>query len=94
MKFTRSNIQQILQSHGLDADQAQKATIQIVKALAAALTAGEPIELRGFGSMRVRERKAYRARNPKTGELVITQPRGRVLFRPGQGLKMSLAGER
>ncbi len=32
-----------------------------------ALRRGEKVELRGFGSFRVREREARRGRNPKTG---------------------------
>jgi nucleoid DNA-binding protein len=38
----------------------------------------------------VRERKAYKARNPKTGEAVIAPARRRILFRPGQELKAAL----
>ena len=34
------------------------------------LNQGEKIELRGFGSFRVRERGARRGRNPKTGDPV------------------------
>ena len=48
------------------------------------------IELRGFGSLELKERKAYKARNPKTGEPLIAPARRRVLFRPGQELKAAL----
>src|SRR5215470_4459961 len=35
-----------------------------------ALRAGDKVELRGFGSFRLRRRKARAGRNPKTGETV------------------------
>ena len=92
-KFTRTNIQNILQGFGLDTLEAQKATTKILQALATALAAGEPIELRGFGSIETRERKAYKAHNPRTGETVMTQARRRVLFRPGRELKDRLVTE-
>jgi len=57
--------------------------------MADALTSGKVIELRGFGSLEVKERKAYKARNPKTGEPLIVPERRRVSFRPGQELKVA-----
>ena len=38
------------------------------------LNQGEKIELRGFGSFRVRERGARRGRNPKTGDPSTFRP--------------------
>ena len=55
--------------------------------IAAALARGEKVELRGFGSFRVRRRKARRGRNPKTGALVSV-PETRVpFFTVGKDLK-------
>ncbi|MGX8685819.1 MAG: HU family DNA-binding protein [Spirochaetales bacterium] len=46
------------------------------------------IELRGFGTFEVRERKGReKARNPKTGELVAVDKHGVAVFRPGKELK-------
>ena len=61
--------------------------------LAASLAAGESVELRGLGSLEVRERKSYKARNPKTGEAVIALAHRRVLFRPGRELKAALKND-
>jgi len=38
--------------------------------MSSALEKGERIEIRGFGSFSVRQMKARRGRNPKTGEVV------------------------
>jgi len=91
-KFTKSNIKEILLAAGLDSVQARKATVQIINAMVATLAAGKSVELRGFGSLEVKERKAYRARNPKTREPLIAPARRRVLFHPGQELKATLRG--
>ncbi len=51
------------------------------------LNQGEKIELRGFGSFRVRERSARRGRNPKTGEPVDIAAKRIPYFKPGKELK-------
>ena len=53
----------------------------------AALNRGEKIELRGFGSFRLRERDARRGRNPKTGEPVDIPAKRVPYFKPGKELK-------
>jgi integration host factor subunit beta len=51
------------------------------------LNHGEKIELRGFGSFRVRERGARRGRNPKTGDPVNIPAKRVPYFKPGKELK-------
>ena len=51
------------------------------------LNRGEKIELRGFGSFRVRERGARRGRNPKTGAPVDIPAKRVPYFKPGKELK-------
>lgn len=51
------------------------------------LNKGEKIELRGFGSFRVRERNARQGRNPKTGESVKIPAKRVAYFKPGKELK-------
>ena len=48
-------------------------------AMTDALSVGDRIEIRGFGSFSVRQRKARQGRNPKTGQ-VINVPAKRVPF--------------
>lgn len=52
-----------------------------------ALNRGEKIELRGFGSFRVRHREARRGRNPKTGAPVDIPAKTVPYFKPGKELK-------
>ncbi|MFN2455204.1 MAG: integration host factor subunit beta [Pyrinomonadaceae bacterium] len=51
------------------------------------LNQGEKIELRGFGSFRVRERGARRGRNPKTGDAVDIPAKRVPYFKAGKELK-------
>jgi integration host factor subunit beta len=51
-----------------------------------AVNRGEKIELRGFGSFRVRQREARHGRNPKTGAPVDIQAKRVVYFKPGKEL--------
>jgi integration host factor subunit beta len=51
------------------------------------LNQGEKIELRGFGSFRVRERGARRGRNPKTGDPVNIPAKRVPYFKAGKELK-------
>lgn len=52
-----------------------------------ALHRGEKIELRGFGSFRLRRREPRKGRNPKTGDRVDVPPKRVPYFKPGKELK-------
>lgn len=51
------------------------------------LASGEKIEIRGFGSFRLRHRRMREGRNPKTGELVMVPPKDVPFFKAGKELK-------
>jgi nucleoid DNA-binding protein len=89
-KFTRAGIWAILEVAGIDHGKAAALTNQIITALGAALAAGEMIELRGLGTFETREHKAYKARNPGTGEAVDVPARKVVFFRQGRKLKAAV----
>ncbi|MXX56360.1 MAG: integration host factor subunit beta [Gemmatimonadetes bacterium] len=46
------------------------------------LVGGDNIEIRGFGTFKVRHRKARTARNPRTGEAVAVPARVAPVFKP------------
>ncbi|HET7745994.1 MAG TPA: integration host factor subunit beta [Vicinamibacteria bacterium] len=52
-----------------------------------ALQRGDKIELRGFGSFRVRRRDSRTGRNPKTGEGVVVPAKNVPYFKPGKELR-------
>ena len=52
-----------------------------------ALARGEGIELRSFGTFKVRHRKARAGRNPRTGEPVEVPSRAVPVFNPSRHLR-------
>jgi len=52
-----------------------------------ALKAGDKLEVRGFGSFRVRQRNSRVGRNPKTGEKVDVPAKRVPYFKPSKELK-------
>ncbi len=55
-----------------------------------ALKNGEKVEIRGFGSFKIRTKNAKTGRNPKTG-VTVEVPEKRVpYFKPGKEIKESL----
>jgi integration host factor subunit beta len=52
-----------------------------------ALKAGKRVEIRGFGSFKIKEYQGYTGRNPSSGELVDVKPKKLPFFRVGKGLK-------
>src|SRR5881394_3697217 len=59
----------------------------VFESIIESLNQGKKIELRGFGSFRVRERGARRGRNPKTGDPVSIPAKRVPYFKPGKELK-------
>lgn len=74
-----------------EAEMTKKDVEQLVEiifdSIVSTLNKGEKIELRGFGSFRVRERNARKGRNPKTGEPVDIPAKRVAYFKPGKDLK-------
>ncbi len=59
----------------------------VVHSIINALHRGEKIELRGFGSFRIRRREPRKGRNPKTGDRVDVPSKRVPYFKPGKELK-------
>jgi integration host factor subunit beta len=55
-----------------------------------ALVNGENIEMRGFGTFKIKNRDSYIFKNPKTGEKLEIKPRKSVLFTVGLELKRTV----
>jgi len=60
---------------------------QFFEQIRAALEAGEPVKLSGFGNFELLNKKPRPGRNPKTGEEVPISARRVVTFHAGQKLK-------
>ena len=62
----------------------------IQKAIIESLKKRNRIEIRGFGSFCVRDRKSIRARNPKSGESIELPKRSIPFFRASKLLKQRI----
>ena len=81
----------IAAKEGMEKKQAEKAVNAVTGAIGDALAKGDKVQLIGFGTFEVRARKAKKARNPQTGE-VIKVPATKVpAFKPGSALKDKVA---
>ncbi len=66
---------------------AKTAVETVIESISKAIIAGERVEIRGFGNFTLREYKAYKGRNPKTGEVVNVPPKKLPYFKVGKELK-------
>jgi nucleoid DNA-binding protein len=57
------------------------------KAIVDTLIEEKRIELRNFGVFEVKQRKARKARNPRTGDRVDVPPKNVVTFKPGKEME-------
>jgi len=59
----------------------------IFSSIVNSLQAGDKVEIRGFGSFRIRQREARMGRNPKTGAPVAVPARKVAYFKPSKELR-------
>ena len=71
----------------LTAVEASKIVNLIFNGFKKALAEGDRIEIRGFGSLVMREYGNYTARNPKTGKEVAVKPKRLPYFKVGKEWK-------
>jgi integration host factor subunit beta len=84
----RSELMELMGAkHDLSPADAENLVKVILDKMAAALSQGSRIEIRGFGSFELRFRAPRKARNPKTGETVQTEGRHAVHFKPGKEMR-------
>ena len=80
-------VEDVAEAAELTKKDAERLVEIVFESIIETLNQGEKIELRGFGSFRVRERGARRGRNPKTGDPVSIPAKRVPYFKPGQELK-------
>jgi len=59
----------------------------VLDSITESLQRGEKIELRGFGSFRIRNRSSRLGRNPKTGDSVSVPAKKVPYFKPGKEIR-------
>lgn len=80
-------IQQLSEQANIQPKIAEIAVNTVFDAMVAALIKGEGIEIRGFGSFKVREYKGRTGNHPRTGSVITIEPKRRPFFKVGKELK-------
>jgi integration host factor subunit beta len=62
----------------------------IIENICKALSEGDKVELRGFGSFKVKSRNPRKARNPRTGESVDVPAKLVPFFKASNELKLKV----
>jgi integration host factor subunit beta len=90
--MTKSELIEIItakQKH-LPAKDVELALKQILEIMSDALSQGERIEIRGFGSFSINRRPPRVGRNPRSGEQVVIPEKLVPHFKPGKALRESV----
>jgi integration host factor subunit beta len=80
-------VKQISERIGLTQLKTKEIVQQTFDAIVETLLEVGRIELRNFGVFEVKQRKARKARNPRTGERVDVPPKNVVTFKPGKEME-------
>ncbi|CAC9923552.1 DNA-binding protein HU-beta [Aedoeadaptatus nemausensis] len=84
-------IASIAEKSNLSKKDAENALNGFLDTIEEALSSGEKVQLVGFGTFEVRDRKAREGRNPRNPEEVIKIPASKApVFRAGKALKESV----
>ncbi len=78
---------------GITLRQAEIVVNSTFEMMTESLANGGRIEIRGFGSFRVKDYEGYEGRNPKTGEQIDVNPKKLPVFKVGKDLHQRLNGE-
>jgi integration host factor subunit beta len=85
---TRSHLIEVVAGElRLPTERTEAIVRQVFAAMTEALLRGEGVEIRGFGSFTLRQYRAYRGRNPRTGAAVEVRPKRLPFFRTGKELR-------
>ena len=80
-------VEAISSKTGVPKSQAQEIIESVFDLIGSALSQGEKIDLRGFGTFSVRDSKARTGRNPQTGEPIPIPARRVPGFKAGKELR-------
>ena len=84
-------INAVAEKAGLSKKDTETAVNAVIDTIAAALAAGDKVQLVGFGSFEVKARAERIGRNPKTKESIKIPASKVPVFKPGKALKDTVA---
>lgn len=91
MSVTKKELTELVAKRANLTNKASKEAIRVfLNGIRDSLKRGEKVVLTGFGTFSLRNRKARKGRNPKTGETITIEARKAPGFTPGKSLKKSV----
>lgn len=87
-------VEKVSEKIGLTKRQTELVVNTVFGCIVNALANNNKVELRGFGSFRVRSRNSREGRNPKSGEKVIVPSKQVPFFKAGKELKEMVDNKR
>jgi integration host factor subunit beta len=85
-------IKQLSIQKDLSAKDAKTVVETVFEEIAVSLERGQRVELRGFGSFGLKERRSRGGRNPKTGESVAVAAKRVMFFKAGKSVRVAGTG--
>ena len=79
-------IDRLAERAGLPRSTAELVVHTVLREMSSVLLRGGRIELRGFGSFKVKQYAGYMGRNPRTGDPIAVEPKVLPLFRASKVL--------
>ncbi len=80
-------IEALSKDAGIKTGKAEEVVRTVFNTMANALADGDRVEIRGFGSFKVKKYKGYKGRNPKTGKPIKVKPKKLPFFKCGRELR-------
>jgi len=80
-------VEEVAEKTGLTRTDVAATVDSFLDAIKRALENGSNIEIRGFGTFKIKPRKARKARNPRTGDVVPVPDRKIPVFKPSNEFK-------
>jgi len=83
----RELIATVATAEGITIKEAELAVKTVFDGMERALKEGDRIEIRGFGSFKVKSYRSYQGRNPRTGASILVKNKKLPFFKVGKELK-------
>ena len=83
--MNKSELVKVLaEKNKISLEDAEMVVQTLVSGMKETLVDGGRVEIRGFGSFKVKDYEGYQGRNPKTGDCIDVQPKRMPFFRAGK----------
>jgi len=80
-------IERIAKEEGITIKNAASVVNVVFDSMTDSLAKGDRVEIRGFGSFKVKGYDSYQGRNPKTGEIIQVKEKKLPYFKVGKEMK-------